>query len=46
MIFWEGFMSVRKVGEAGFSDFLVCQRAGLNEVLDHIKNVIDWGCVE
>jgi len=39
-------MSVRKVGEAGFSDFLVCQRAGLNEVLDHIKNVIDWDCVE
>jgi IS5 family transposase len=39
-------MSVRKVGERGFSDFLVCQREGLNETLDRLGDVIDWRSLE
>ena len=39
-------MSVRTVGERGFSDFLVHQRDGLNATLDRIKDVIDWGALE
>jgi len=39
-------MSVRKVGERGFSDFLVCQRKGLNETLDRLGDVIDWRSLE
>lgn len=38
-------MSVRTVGGSGFSDYLVRQRAGLNDALERIRDVIDWAPV-
>ncbi len=39
-------MSRRKVGEVGFSDFLVRERKGVNDALSRISDVVDWDRVE